>query len=430
MSVRRAGLIVLCLCMASTGARAETIAIVGAKLYTMAGDSPVENGTLVIQDGRIVAAGAGVDVPADARRIDGRGRSVTPAFINSATQLGLVEVSSVDATNDHAVGSGALGAAFDVQYALNPRSLPVRQAAADGLGRAVSFPTSSAGAPFNGFGALLRLGGDPMLEKARLAMFAEVGGASAGRSGGSRSAQWQLIRQAIAEARTLRAGTKPGAARDSPFSREDLAALTGVADGTMPLVIDANRESDIRQAIALARGERIRVIVKGGIEAWRVAEELAAARIPVVLDPSVNLPLYFDELGARPDNAARLHRAGVLVAFRINLSVHATYNAGYGLREVAGLAVANGLDHGVALAALTANPARIWGVADRCGALAPGLDADVVVWDGDPLEPLSGIVAVFLRGREIAPDTRQQALRERYRPRAPPAALPPAYRGT
>jgi imidazolonepropionase-like amidohydrolase len=430
MSARQAALLALCLGMASAPLQAETVAIVGAKLYTMTGGAPVENGTLVMRDGRIVAAGEGIEVPADARRIDGSGRSVTPAFLNSATQLGLTEVSSVDATNDHTVSSGALGAAFDVQYALNPRSLLVRQAAADGLGRAVSFPTSSAGAPFNGFGALLHLGGDPVLERSRLAMFAEVGGQSSARAGGSRSAQWQLIRQAIAEARTLRDGARPGPARDSPFSREDLAALAGVADGSMPLVIDANRESDIRQAIALAREERVRVIVKGGIEAWRVADELAAARIPVVLDPSINLPLYFDELGARADNAARLHRAGVLVAFRINLSVHTTYNAGFGLREVAGLAVANGMDHGAALAAVTVNPAQIWGVADRCGTLAPGLEADVVIWDGDPFEPLSGIVAVFLRGQEVTPDTRQHALRERYRPRTPPAVLPPAYRGT
>lgn len=430
MIARRCLAGLLCsLSLAYTPVIAETVAIVGAKLYTMTADGPVENGTVVMQGGRIVAAGAGIDVPLDARRIDGRGRSVTPTFVNSATQLGLTEVSSVDATNDHAVSSGSLGAAFDVQYALNPQSLLIRQAGADGLGRAVTFPTSSASAPFAGFGALLHLGGEPVLEQARLAMFAEVGGQSSGRSGGSRSAEWQVIRQALAEARSLR-GAKPGPQRDSSFSRADLAALAGVADGSVPLVIDANRESDIRQAIALASEERIRVIVKGGIEAWRAADALAAARIPVILDPSVNLPLYFDELGARADGAALLQRAGVLIAFRNGFSVHASYNAGYGLREVAGLAVANGLDHGAALAALTVNPARIWGVADRCGALAAGLDADVVVWDGDPFEPLSNVVTVFLRGQEVTADTRQRALRDRHRPRMPPEPLPPAYRGT
>ena len=409
--------VLCCLGLACAQARADAVAIVGATIHTMTAEAPLENGTVVMRAGRIVAVGDGIAVPADARRIDGRGLIVTPALFNSATQLGLTEVSSVSATNDAAVIDGPLGAAFDIQYAINPRSALVRQAEADGLGRAVSFPTAAANAPFAGFGALLHLGSDPLLERARLAMFADVGGSSKDRAGGSRSAQWQLIRAALDEARALRGGARAGAPRDSPFSRLDLAALKPVVDGAVPLVIDASRESDIRQAVALAREQRIRVIVKGGIEAWRVAQELAAARIPVILDPSINLPLYFDELGARADSAALLQRAGVLVAFRINLSVHATYNAGFGLREVAGLAAANGLERGAALAAITRNPAEIWGVADRCGSLAPGLDADVVVWDGDPLEPLSNVVSVFLGGREMSPDTRQRALRERYRPR-------------
>jgi imidazolonepropionase-like amidohydrolase len=405
-----------CLVLAGVPAHAETVAIVGATVHTMSGP-PLEDATVVIRDGRIVDVGLRVAIPADARRLEGRGRVVTPALFNSATQLGLTEVASVDATNDASVAEGPLGAAFDVQYALNPRSSLVRQAEVDGLGRAVAFPVSAPGGPFSGFGALLHLGGAELLERPRLAMFADVGGQSSARAGGSRSAQWQLIRAALGEARTLRGGDRPGAMRDSPFGRLDLAALKAVVDGSLPLVIDADRESDIRQAIALAREERIRVIVKGGIEAWRAADALAAARIPVVLDPSVNLPLYFDELGARADGAARLQAAGVLVAFQVSLSVHTTINAGFALREVAGLAAANGMSHGDALAAVTRNPAEIWGVSDRCGRLAPGLEADLVVWDGDPLEPLTAVVAVFLRGEEVSPDTRQRALRERYRPR-------------
>ena len=427
MSARRSLIVLLC-GLACAKAQAETVAIVGATVHTVTTAAPVENATVLMRDGRIVAVGPEVEVPGDARRIDGHGRVVTPAFFSSATQLGLTEVSSVEATNDESVSKGPLGAAFDIQYALNPRSVLIRQAEADGLGRAVSFPTASASAPFAGFGALLHVGGDPILEKARLAMFAEVGGQSADRVGGSRSAQWQLMRSALDEARAFSGGSKPAASRDSPFSRLDLEALRVVADGTVPLVIDANRESDIRQAIALARDYKIRVILKGGIEAWRAAGDLAAAHIPVVLDPTVNLPLYFDEVGARPDNAVLLQRAGVLIAFTINFPIHPTINAGYGLREVAGFAVANGMDYGAALAAITRNPAAIWGVADRCGSLAPGFDADVVVWDGDPFEPLTAVVSVFLRGHEVTPDTRQRELRERYRPHGTAEALPPAYR--
>jgi len=412
--------------LACAPAGSETVAIVGAKLYTMTGDAPVVDGTIIMRDGRIVAVGSRIAVPADARRIDGRDRVVTPALFNSATQLGLTEVSSVSATNDYAVSDGPLGAAFDVSHALNPNSLAVRQAAADGLGRAVSNPTSSASAPFSGFGMLLHLGGSDALEKPRLAMFAVVGGQSSNRAGGSRSAQWQLIRSALDESRTFRGGADPGGARDSTFNRLDLAALKEVTENRVPLVIDADRESDIREAVALARDYRVRVIVKGGLEAWRVAGELAAARVPVILDPSINLPLQFDELGARADNAVLLQRAGVLIAFTVSLPMHSTYNAGSALREVAGLAAANGLPEAAALAAITSNPAEIWGVADRAGTLAPGRDADLVLWDGDPLEPASLAVAVFLVGREVLPDTRQRALRDRYRPQS--QALPPAYR--
>lgn len=417
MSPRAVLLLSLVLC--GSPAAAETIAIVGATIDTATGDRPIENGTLVMRDGRIVAVGANVEVPAGARRVDGKGRVVTPAFINSATQLGLTEVGSVSGTNDYSVSEG-LGAAFDIQYALNPNSMVIRQAEADGLGRAVVAPTSSAGAPFAGLGALLHLGGADLLEQPRFAMFAEVGGQSSGRAGGSRSAQWQLIRAALEEARALRVPAKPGGQRDSAFSRGDLEALRPVLQRTAPLVIEANRESDIRQAIAIARDLKIRVIVKGGLEAWRAADALATAGVSVVLDPSINLPLYFDEVGVRADNAALLQKAGVLVAFTVRFPIHATYNAGYALREVAGLAVANGMSHDAALAALTRNPALIWGVADRSGTLEPGYEADLVIWDGDPFEPLSGIVSVFLRGKEVTAPTRQRELRERYRPR--PAA--------
>lgn len=416
----------LVLLAAAVPAAADTFAIVGATVHTMT-TPPIEEATILVRDGRIAAVGKGVAVPAEARRVDARGRLVTPGWLNSATQLGLVEVSSVDATNDHALSSGALGAAFDIQFALNPQSMLIRQARADGLARAVSVPSASAGAPFAGFGALLHLGEQASLERPRLAMYAQVGGQSSGAVGGSRAAQWQLIRTALEEARAFRAGSKP-APRDSLLNRLDVAALKAVVDGTVPLVIETHRESDIRQAIALARDYPIRVILSGALEAWRAADELAAAGIPVILDPGINLPLYFDQVGVRADNAALLERAGVLMAFKVDFSIHATYNAGYALREVAGLAVANGLSHGAALAALTVNPAKIWGIEDRGGVITAGRDADLLIWDGDPFEPTSSLISAFVQGREVSRVTRQTELRDRYHPGKQPATLPPAYR--
>jgi len=412
----------------SSFAAAETVAIVGATVHTMTAPEPIRDATILVRDGRIEAVGTNVVIPADARRIEARGRVVTPAFLNSATQLGLTEVGSVDATNDASVSSGSLGASFDIQYAFNPRSLVIAQARADGLSRAITFPTGSAGAPFAGMGALLQvLPDDAVLERPRVAMFAEVGGQASGRVGGSRSAQWQLIRSALDEAKAFKPGSRNDP-RDSALNRADLAALKQVAEGKVPLVIDANRESDIRQAIALARDYKLKVILKGALEGWRAADELAAAKIPVILDPTINLPLYFDHVGVRADNATLLARAGVRVILHASFSIYTTYNAGFALREVAGVAVANGLDHHTALAALTANPAIVWGVDDRYGTIAPGREADLLIWDGDPFEPLTTLVSVILQGSEVSMQTRQGQLRDRYKPGTATSPVPPAYR--
>jgi imidazolonepropionase-like amidohydrolase len=410
-------------------AAADTVAIVGGTVHTMTAPGPLRDATIVVRDGRIEIVGANLDIPADARRIDARGRVITPAFLNSATQLGLTEVASVDATNDASVSSGSHGASFDIQHAFNPRSLAIAQARADGLSRAITFPTGSAGAPFAGMGALLHvMPENAVLERPRVAMFAEVGGQASARVGGSRSAQWQLIRNALDEARAFKPGSRNDP-RDSTLNRSDLAALKQVAEGKVPLVIDANRESDIRQAIALARDYQLKVILKGALEGWRAADELAAANIPVILDPTINLPLYFDHVGVRADNATLLARAGVRVVLHASFSIYTTYNAGFALREVAGIAVANGLDHHSALAAITTNPAMLWGVADRYGTIAPGREADLLIWDGDPFEPLTALVSVMLQGSEVSMRTRQTQLRDRYHPGSSTSPVPPAYRG-
>src|SRR5690606_15286873 len=148
-----------------------------------------------------------------------------------------------------------------------------------------------------------------------------------------------------------------------------------------PLAIVAHREADIRQAIALATQRDLRVVVVGGAEAWRVAPELAAAGIAAVLEPLDALPADSDRIGARHDNAARLHRAGVTIAFAASAQgIYTSWNAGPSLRQAAGLAAAYGLPDGAALDAITRAPARIWGLDPRIGTLAAGADADLVLW--------------------------------------------------
>jgi imidazolonepropionase-like amidohydrolase len=191
------------------------------------------------------------------------------------------------------------------------------------------------------------------------------------------------------------------------------------------LVILTQRESDIRQAISLARDFKLRVAIMGANEAWRCADALAAAKIPVILDPMDNLPISFDQIGARLDNAAILGKAGVQLAFYASgNTIYLSYDAGEAMREVTGMAVANGLPYETALMSMTRSPAVIFGISDHYGTLAKDQDADLVIWDGDPLEPGNYPWKVFVQGREASLETRQTLLRDRY---AKPSALPPVY---
>ena len=409
-------------------ASAETVAVVGAKAYTLTRAAPIENATIVIRDGRVETVGAGLAAPAGARVIEARGRVVTPGLMNAGSQLGLLEVSSVPDTNDQAVATGPLGASFDVEYALNPNSTLLPLARADGLTRVGAYPGGSANAPFAGLAAVLRLSEGPrILDLPRAVMFARMGGMAAARSGGSRAAEWVLLRNALDEARQYARGPRTGQPRDQLLNHLDAEALAPVIAGKTPLAVAAARESDIREAIRLAEDYGVRVIIFGGAEAWRAADALAAHRIPVILDPFDDMPATFDETGARLDNAALLQRAGVTIAFTLP-GIHLSHNAGSVIREAAGLAVANGLPWMEALKALTVNPARIWGIEAHYGSIAPGKDADLVIWDGDPLEPSSAPAMVMVRGAEVSLTTRQSLLRDRYSPAHGADPWPPGYR--
>jgi imidazolonepropionase-like amidohydrolase len=404
-----------------------TTAIVHARLYTLTSIGPVEDATIVMRNGVVQSVAASTSPPAGARIVDAAGRIVTPGLMTSGSQLGLIEVASLPDTRDYALAGGPLGAAFDVQYALNPNSTLLPLALSDGLTRAVSNPEGSAGAPFLGQGVLLRLGSPAdLLERAKVAMFVKVGGGAATGVGGSRSAAWILLRNALEEARRYRPPTGVAGPRDQLLNRLDAEALRLVVAGRMPLAIVADRESDIRQVIRLHDELDLPVILYGGAEAWRVADDLARRGIPVALDSTLNVPASFDAMGARLDNAAILQRAGVRIAFAVS-AFHRTYNAGSGARLGAGLAVANGLPWIEGLRALTVGPAAIFGIDARYGTVQQGKDADLVIWDGDPLEPTSSAVHVWVRGVEMSLQSRQSELARRYSP-LKRHELPPAYR--
>ena len=399
----------------ANSARAEVIAIMHAEIYPMsAEEQPLADSTVVIRDGLIEALGPEAAIPEGARVIDAQGRIVTPGLISAASQLGLTEHSANAHNSDQQVQGATLGAGFDVQYALNANSLLIPLARADGITRAVTLPSDSGMAPFNGLGALLHLvEGPEILERARLALFAHLGGTNSAAAGGSRAAQWILLRQALDQARTW---SPPKAADNKAASLADLnsAALKAVVDREIPLLLEVHRESDIRQAVRLRDDFDLRLIIMGGSEAWRVAELLAAAEIPVILDPASNLPLNYDALATRADAASILRSAGVLLAFYPSSGLHYSLNAGLGAREAAGWAVANGLPYEAALRGLTSNTARIWGIETEAGSIVPGRSADLVMWDGDPLEPANAPVLIIINGREVSLATLQTRLRDRY----------------
>ena len=402
----------------AAGVHAETLAIIGAEVWTNASDAPIENATIVIAEGRIISIASGAPPPANARVLKAAGEVVTPPLDAAATQIGLVAVASAADTDDRAVSGGPLGAAFDVSLGVDANDLSVQTARAAGVERALVFPSPASNGIFAGQGARLDLSRHAdIVERARVAMFVTAGGAAAKAAGGSRAAMWGLLRMSLGEARSLRGATNPFKPRDQLQNHADLEALMPVLERRMPLAVVANREADIRQAISFGQAEGISIVIVGGAEAWRAADLLAANHVPVILDPLDELPVSFDVIGARRDNAALLARAGVLISFMVSgQGIYLSYDVGPALREGAGIAVANGLPYAQALRAITQNASQIWGDSKRSGFVAPGGPADLVIWDGDPLEPSTAPVAVFLNGSEVSLTTRQTLLRDRYRP--------------
>jgi imidazolonepropionase-like amidohydrolase len=415
--------VVACLAAAWGPADAETVAIVGATVHTMGSAGTLENATVVIEGGRIRAVGRGIPVPPGARTIDARGKVVTPGLFDSLTQLGLVEVNAVAGTRDGAEQSDRITAAFDVADAINPRSMLLPINRVEGLTRAVVAPGTGKSL-IAGRGAVIHLGmGPDLLVRSPAAMFAVLGEQGARLAGGSRAGAMLLLREALDDAldyASHRAAWEKAEHRLYTLSRLDLEALAPVARGELPLVVFVDRASDIEAALRLGRERHLKLILAGCDEGWMVADQIAAARVPVLINPLADLPSTFEHLGATLENAARLNRAGVTFAF-MSGDAHNARN----LRQLAGNAVANGLPWDEALRAMTVNPARIWHLEDRLGTLEPGKEADVVIWDGDPLEVTSGAEKVFIRGVEMPRKTRQTELRDRYRNLGGP--LPPAY---
>jgi imidazolonepropionase-like amidohydrolase len=405
-------------------AAAEVVAITGATIHTLGPQGTIENGTLVIENGRIRAVGVALPVADATRRIDASGKVVTPGLFDSLSRIGLSEVNAVQGSNDTRVEDDRVTAAFSVVDGFNPRSTAIGVNRVEGLTRAVVAP-SAGKSLIAGQGAVVHLGGPgDYLVRSPAAMFAVLGESGANLAGGARGGALLRLREALQDALDYAANRRAfeqGDRREYALSRLDLEALVPVVKGELPLVVSVNQASDIESTLRLAKELNLKLILAGASEGWIVARQIAEAKVPVLVNPLENLPGRFESAGATLENPARLAKAGVTLAF-MSSDAHNPRN----LKQAAGNAVAYGMPWGDALAAMTSAPARIWGLADRYGTLEPGKDADVVIWDGDPLELTTFADAVFIRGVEIPMTSRQLELRDRYRELGGP--LPPAYR--
>jgi imidazolonepropionase-like amidohydrolase len=421
--------------LAALGAQARVTAITGATVHTAGPDGTLENATVVIEDGRVRAVGTGLAVPDGAESIDARGKVVTPGLMTPLGQIGLVEVDGVLETVDFIQRGDRFTASFDVADAYNPNSTLVAINRVAGITYAVLSPESTAepdglghqSRVLSGLVSVVHLGGDDAFLDRGVGIYAQLGEAGSGGAAGSRAAALMILRTALEDARDYaehQAAFDERRRRDYSISRADLEALQPVLEGERRLLVDVHRASDISAALKLAADFGLELVVVGGAEAWMVAEALAAAGVPVILDSMTNLPQRFDRLNARLDSAALLARAGVRFAIGGDSS-NQNHNA-RNVTQAAGIAVANGLSWTAALAAITLEPARIYGLADEIGSIETGKRADLVIWSGDPLELRTNAEQVFIGGRAVDMRSRQTLLRDRYLPEN--ADRPPAFR--
>jgi imidazolonepropionase-like amidohydrolase len=416
----------------SAPATAQTIAITGGRVISNAG-AAIDGGTVLIRDGRIVAVGSTVAVPAGAQRIDATGKWVTPGLISGFSQLGLAEVNGVGETNDTQADKSPYAAALDASAGYNPADSSIAITRIEGVTRAVT-SVDPGQKLYAGQGAIIALTGTADSIRPRAFQYAVYGEAAAQIAGGSRPAAWAALVGGLEEAERFArnpAGYGNDQAPDQLVPRRDAEALAKVVSGAQPLVVRVDRASDIRQVLGLRRQfAKLRLILLSASEGWLVAGDIAAAKVPVITLGMQDRPERFEMLAATLNNVGRLVAAGVVVA-QGTPDLDASFQPRL-MPQYAGNFVAQGrlpggagLTWAQAFATMTSAPAAVWGL--DAGVLAAGRRADVVVWDGDPLELSSAPTAVLIDGVAQSLQSRQTALRDRYLGVSTARDLPVAY---
>jgi imidazolonepropionase-like amidohydrolase len=401
-------------------ALAQVTAITNARIISLGPAGDVIGGTVLVRDGKIAAVGKSVQIPSGAHVIDAKGQFLTPGLMMAPTPLALKDI----------IGNGGgrgstlenLSAAYEVADDFNPRHPHIAEARIEGVTRALlTADAQRTGKLFAGQAALVQLGeqgverGMVTNPHAALFMSATEGGSAA--AGGGSGALRVRLKQVLADAREYQKNPKGFDASkldEEKMSRADMVALGPVVAGREPLLIEVNRAQEILNVLKIAREENIKVVLSGVTEGWLVAKEIAAARVPVIVDGEVNQAFGMEDVNATYENAALLTKAGVLVAFKPTFSRIVILDRSP--RWTAGRAARYGLRLHDALAAITLNPAKMFGLADRYGSIETGKDADLVIWSGDPLETTTVARMVMIEGVEQPLTARNRELRDRYLP--------------
>lgn len=408
----------LAFAMVSTPTAAQDIAITNATVGIGDGSEAIENATVVIRGGRVVAVGTEIRPDPSIPTLDGTGTWVTPGIISAVTDLGLFDVGAVRASNDKSAGDSRFNAALNVAPAINPDSQHIKVSRAGGITRALVAP-SHGNSLFAGQGALIDLGaGNFTVLESKAFQLVDLGEGGARLSGGSRTAAYVELENALREASDYANGRWAG--EDSLLTQSDAKALVPVIGGQQPLYVEVERAADIRNVLDLKRRyARLELVLAGASEGWLVASEIAAAGVPVIADALDDLPASFEQLGATQSNVGRMKAAGVKVA--IGRMSGTTDGHPRSAAQFAGNLVAlnrvpgaSGLSWGEALATITSIPAEIANVSGEMGVLKAGAIGDMVVWDGDPLEVTSAPVRVFVAGVEQPLENHQTELAKRY----------------
>jgi len=392
-------------------ANAQSIVIKNAIIYDGINNSPFV-GNILIDQNKISKVSTS-NLQADFV-IDASDKIVTPGFIATDTQIGIVEIGALSVTRDDSSNMYEIG--FSIFNAFNPNSTLIPWNRSNGITSALTLPDNTS-SPIGGLGSFFVLDGNlDITASPDMVMIGEFGGSS----NKSRAEQFSIIEDLLILASSI---TKSDINSDLVLSElidewsiadamslhpRDLRALYKLVNDDLPLIIRSNRASDLLKLIELKEKFDLNIIIMGAKEAGVVATKLAEYDIPLIIDPMNNIPESFDELASNIRMAGRLEKNGIKMMFTVSRS-----HNHHLIRQGAGVAVANGLSYGAAIKSLTSTPAEVFGIKDR-GVIESGKIADLIIWEADPLEPSSMPEYIFINGENIDLTTRSSRLRDRY----------------